>query len=190
MPKQIKIQREDIINATFEIVKKHGLDSINARAIAKKLNCSIQPIFYQFANMEELKKVVYEKIYEVYKEYMLNGINSEKAYMQMGISYIKFAKDYPEFFKIVFMQKTTLNPEKFIMADAMGEKVIRTGQKCSGLTFEEQKDFHTKVWIFTHGIATLVATETIEFTEEEIEKLLGSTVRQMIKGYKIEKENK
>lgn len=32
-------------------------------------------------------------------------INENKAYKKMGISYIKFAKDYPEFFKIIFMQK-------------------------------------------------------------------------------------
>jgi RluA family pseudouridine synthase len=36
-------------------------------------------------------------------------INENKAYKKMGISYIKFAKDYPEFFKIIFMQKTDLN---------------------------------------------------------------------------------
>lgn len=29
-------------------------------------------------------------------------------------------------------------------------------------------DFHIKMWIFTHGIATLVATDTINFSDEDI----------------------
>lgn len=191
MPSSTKIQKEDIIKVAFEIVKKNGMEGLNARAVAKKLNCSIQPIFYQFSNMEELKKTVYEKIYEVYKNYMFSGINEGRAYKKMGISYIRFAKDYPEFFKIMFMQKTALNSENFVMVDTIGQDIIKTGQKFSGLSFEEQKDFHIKVWIFTHGIATLVVTKTIEFTDNEIEKLLETTVRQMIKGYRVEKgENK
>ena len=43
----------------------------------------------------------------------------------MGISYIKFAKDYPEFFKIIFMQKTDLNAENFVMSDKVGDNVIK-----------------------------------------------------------------
>lgn len=184
MPPRKKFQREEIINKSYEIVKDEGLEAINARRIAKELNCSVQPIFHNFDNMEELKKAVYEKIYDTYKEYMLSGVNKEKPYKQIGLSYIKFAKDYPEFFKIIFMQKTNLNAENFVMSDNIGDDVIKAGQKLTGLSYEEQKTFHIKVWIFTHGIACLVATKTVEFTDNEISDLLGNTVIEMLKGYK------
>ena len=187
----IKIQKEDIVNTAFEIVKEKGMEGLNARDVAKRLNCSIQPIFYQFSNMEELKQVVLDKIYGVYKEYMLSGVNSETAYKSMGNSYVRFARDYPEFFKILFMQRTEMNSDNYAEIDHLGDEIIQTGQKFTGLSFEEQKEFHLKVWIFTHGIATLIVTGTIKLTDEEIDELLGTTVRQMIKGYKIEKgENK
>lgn len=187
MPSTSKIQKEDIINVAYEIVKKDGMEGINARRIAEELKCSVQPIFYQFSSMEELKKAVCDKIYEVYKEYMLSGINGEKAYKSMGISYIRFARDYPEFFKILFMQRTEMNPGNFEKIDHMGNKIIKTGQGFTGLSDAEQKEFHLRVWIFTHGIATLVVTETIKFTDEEIDKLISDAVRQMVKGYKLEK---
>ncbi|MCI8412104.1 MAG: TetR/AcrR family transcriptional regulator [Clostridia bacterium] len=187
MPREMIFKKEDVINTTCNLVKKEGIESVNARRIAKELKSSVHPIFRHFKDMEELKKAVYEKIYETYKEYMLKGINSkEKPYKQMGLSYIKFAKDYPEFFKIIFMQKTDLNAENFVMGDKMGDDVIKAGQTLTGLSFEEQKKFHIKVWIFTHGIACLVATKTVEFTEEEISELLGNTVLEMLKGYKSE----
>ncbi len=186
MPPIKKFQKEDIIKVAYEIVREEGLDSINARRIAKELRCSVQPIFHNFESMDELKKEVYEKIYSKYKEYMHKGsIAKDKPYKQIGLSYIKFARDYPEFFKIIFMQKTTLNAENFVTTDSVGDEVIKAGQKLTGLSYEEQKKFHIKVWIFTHGIACLVATNTVKFTDEEIDRILGDTVVEMFKGYKI-----
>ncbi len=184
MPPRMIFQKEDVLSIAYEIVKKEGFEGLNARKIATQLNASVHPIFRHFADMEELKKAVYEKIYNKYQEYMLSGAKEEKAYKKMGISYIQFAKDYPEFFKIIFMQKTNLNVEKFVMADEVGDDVIKAGQILTGLSYEEQKKFHVKVWIFTHGIACLVATKTVEFSEKEIEELLGNTVLEMLKGYK------
>ena len=185
MPPVRKFQKEDIIKAACKIIEKEGIEGVNARRIAKELGCSVQPIFHNFESMEELNKTVYEKIYNKYQEYMMSGIDQEKAYKQMGLSYIQFAKDYPEFFKMIFMQKTNLNAEKFVMADNAGDEVIKAGQKLTELSYEEQKKFHVKVWIFTHGIACLMATGTVKFTQEEISDLLENTVIQMLKGYKM-----
>lgn len=182
MPPIRKYNKESIIEAAYEIVKKEGLESLNARRLAKKLGCSIQPIFHNFASMEELNKEVYQKIYAEYQRYMLSGKDSEKPYKEMGMSYICFAKDYPEFFKIIFMQETNLKADAFIMADNLGEDVMKAGQVLTGLSYEEQRKFHVKVWMFTHGIACLVATKTIEISLEEIENLLTSTVGELLKG--------
>lgn len=181
-----KIKREDIVNSAFEIVKEKGMEGLNARDIAKKLNCSIQPIFYQFKTMEELKQAISKKIYEVYKKYLLSGENTNTPYKSMGISYVKFAKDYPKLFKILFMQKTEMNSTNFIQIDNLGDKVIQTGQKYTGLTSKKQKNFHLKVWIFTHGIASLIATGTLSLTDEEIDKIITDSIRQMLQGYKEE----
>lgn len=184
MPPRTIFEKEQVLNIAYNIVRNEGFDGLNARRIAKELNASVHPIFKHFKDMEELKKVVYEKICAKYKEYMLSGANEEQAYKKMGLSYIKFAKDYPEFFKIIFMQKTNLNAENFIMADNVGDDVIEKGQILTGLSFEEQKKFHVKVWIFTHGIACLVATNTVKFSDVEIEELLTETVKKLIMGYK------
>lgn len=187
MPKQMKFTKDIVLDTTYELLKEEGIENVNARNIAKKLNCSVHPIFRHFKDMEEVKKQVYLKIYEKYKEYMLSGKNKEKEYKQMGLSYIRFAKDYPNFFKILFMQESKLDAENFIMADSLGDDVIKAGQKLTNLSFDEQKKFHVKVWLFTHGIACLVATNTIKFSNKEIENLLESTVVEMLKGLYKEK---
>lgn len=182
MPPIRKYNKETIILTAYEIVKNEGLENLNARRLAKELGCSIQPIFHNFNSMEELNKEVNQKIYAEYQRYMLSGKDSERPYKEMGMSYIRFAKDYPQFFKIIFMQETNLKADAFIMADKLGEDVIKAGQVLTGLSYEEQRKFHVKVWMFTHGIACLVATKTIEISLEEIEKLLTSTVGELLKG--------
>ena len=188
MPPIRKYQREDIIKITYGLVQKEGLSCVNARRIAKELGCSVQPIFHNFATMEELMQEVHHKIYEKYKEYLLSGRDQPNAYKKIGLSYIQFAFDYPEFFKILFMKETSLDAENFITTDLLGDHIIKSGQKMTGLSYEEQKKFHIKVWIFTHGIACLVATRTIQFSKNEIDELLGRTVLEMLEGYKRLKE--
>ena len=145
-----------------------------------------KPYIQEFKNMEELKGEIYKKIVNTYHEYMLSGEEKEKSYKQMGLSYIQFAKDYPVFFKIMLMGKTVLNAENFVMADKISEEIIKQGQVLTGLTGEEQKKFHVRVWIFTHGIACLVATNTVKLSNKEIEEMLENTVRQMAIGYQFQ----
>lgn len=133
-------------------------------------------------------KEPYKGLYNFVGGKVENGeTNDDAAYKAMGNSYVRFARDYPEFFKIMFMQKAEMNADNYAEIDYLGDEIIKTGQKFTGLSFEEQKEFHLKVWFFTYGIATLIVTGTIKLTDEEIDKLLETTVRQMLKGYKIEK---
>lgn len=188
MPPLRKFSKDDIINITYKIVKEEGMENVNARKIAKELNSSVQPIFHNFINMDELKKDVIHKINITYLDYMKKGSLGKKAYLGMGLSYIKFAKDYPNFFKVLFMSESKLSSEKFIQNDDAGNNIIEKGQLFSDLSYEEQKKFHFKVWIFTHGIATMVVNKTVEFSDEEIEDILASTTQEMLIGYKAKKK--
>lgn len=184
MPPPRKVQKEDIINVALEILKEENIESLNARRIAKELNSSVQPIYHNFENMEELKEVAFKEMYKIYQDYMAKASVKEKAYKEMGLAYIKFARDYPNYFKFIFMSKTDFTPESLISNDDTGNDVIKIGMKLTGFSYEEQKKFHVKVWMFTHGIASLVATDTVKLTEREIDDLLRDTVGAMIRGMK------
>ena len=58
MPPKVRITKEDIIHTAVEIVRRDGTGAINARVIAKELNCSTQPVFSNFATMEDLRYAV------------------------------------------------------------------------------------------------------------------------------------
>lgn len=55
MPPKIKVTRESIVATAVDLVRSEGAQALNARRIAAALGCSTQPIFSNFAVMDELK---------------------------------------------------------------------------------------------------------------------------------------
>lgn len=189
MPPIKKFSKEKIIDVTYELLKNEGIENINVRRIAKELNGSVHLIYHNFSNMDELLNEVYKKIYIKYQDIIKNAKDDNKPYLAKGLAYIKFAYEYPEFYKIIFMQESKMDIEKFMMSDIETIKnVILSINKKFDIKNEDLIEFHKKIWIFTHGLASLIVTKTINFNEEKIKKILIDTVNEMFIGYKERKK--
>lgn len=177
-----RIQKEDIINVALDIVREDGIENIQARAIAKKLNCSTQPIFYQFSNMEELRKEVIKKIVEIYRKYMLVDAQKEHQYKEMGKGYIRFAKEEPKLFQTIFMSENNLTTKNFITHDKeVYKSIIKYVKNVTGISSEKRiSEFHLKMWTYTHGIATMIATKTCEISDEQINEMLTEEFKALM----------
>lgn len=164
-----------ILEAAFDIVRQDGMEKLSNRELASKLNCSIRPIYYQFKNVEVMKSELYQKIEKYFNNFLLdNMIEGIPQYKQVGINYIKFAKKEKKLFQILFMNETGLAPKVFAKEKSNDYKKIKELVKTStNLGDNDIKDFHTRMWIFCHGIATLVANNTINLTSSQIEELLS-----------------
>lgn len=176
-----RIKQEDIIYAAFEILEEKGIEKVNARDIAKKLNSSVQPIFYRFRNMEDLKSELLKYCLDYYQKYLLDIKSDVSAYKEVGLHYIQFAKEKPNLFKFIFMGDYHIKIEEFSNFDKSYHKVEQVLQSKNNLSDSEVKRLHLKMWMFTHGIACLIATDTCEFSDREISTLLTEQFRAMIK---------
>ena len=175
MPTQIKISKEMILDAAFEIVRQYGMEKLSNRELANKLKCSIRPIYYQFENVEQMQKELYEKIEKYFYKFLLDHmVEGIPQYKQVGINYIKFAKQEKKLFQTLFMSEIGLTPNAFVSKTGKDYNEIEKLIKIStNLQKEDIKGFHTKMWIFCHGIATLVANNTIKLTDSQIQELLS-----------------
>ena len=175
MPTKIKISKDMILDAAFEIVRKDGMEKLSNRELANKLKCSIRPIYYQFENVEQMQKELYMKIEQYFYMFLLdNMIEGIPQYKQVGINYIKFANKEKKLFQTLFMSDTGLTPDAFVSKAGKDYKEIEKLVRIStNLKDDDIKDFHTKMWIFCHGIATLVANGTVKLTDNQIQELLS-----------------
>lgn len=77
MPAIKKISREEIIEAAVDVLREGGVDSINARSVAKKLGCSTQPIYLSFQNMEELKACMSERAVAMHTQHVRDILHKQ-----------------------------------------------------------------------------------------------------------------
>ena len=182
MPTTIRITKEMILNAAFDITRNEGIEKLSNREIAKKMNCSIRPIYYQFKNSEELYKELYNKINSYFYDFIMKNIADDiPHYKQIGINYIKFAQEETNLFKVLFMSPSRNLPNTFVETDKTGFAGVVAAIKLSThLSDKAIKSFHTKMWIFVHGIATLTVSRSFKFTEEQIRDLLSQEFQALM----------
>lgn len=182
MPTTIRITKEMILNAAFDITRNEGIEKLSNREIAKKMNCSIRPIYYQFKNSEELYKELYNKINSYFYDFIMKNIVDDiPHYKQIGINYIKFAQEETNLFKVLFMSPARNFPNTFVETDKTGFAGVVAAIKLSThLSDKGIKSFHTKMWIFVHGIATLTVSKSVKFTEEQIRDLLSQEFQALM----------
>lgn len=66
MARKKTITREQILAAAYEVAATDGFTRFTARNIANKMNCSTQPIYLEFKNMDDLRQALFEQIYDHY----------------------------------------------------------------------------------------------------------------------------
>ena len=183
MPPKVKVAKEDIVNTAVDIVRNSGAQAINARNIALALNCSTQPIFSNFATMDELWLTVLEKADILCQEYMRREVERGEfpAYKANGMAYIRFAKEEKELFKLLYMRDRSSEsiPEKSEITDKM-ESIVHNN---TGLSGADAKLFHLEMWAYVHGIATMFATGFLNLNWELVSRMLTDSYQGLKKQY-------
>lgn len=173
MPPKSKFTREEVIAAALTITRQHGPQALTARALAAELGSSAKPIFGLFQNMEEVQQAVLAAADLEYQSYLQADMASGKypPYKASGMAYIRFARQERELFRLLFMRDRT---GETIAEDRDSIRpLIQLIQRNCGVTEEEAYRFHLEMWVYVHGIATMVATGYLDWQEDFISETLS-----------------
>lgn len=55
MPPRVRFDKQAIVQAGLNVARRGGMEALNARAIARELGSSTQPLYRELSNMEELR---------------------------------------------------------------------------------------------------------------------------------------
>lgn len=172
MPPKFKFTKDEITDAALCIVRESGMAGLTARALAEKLGCSVKPVFTLFKNMEEVQNEVLSSANSLYQKYLQEDIAGGKypPYKATGMAYIRFAKYEKELFKLLFMRDRSSE----IISENREE--IRPFIELIKQNMEISEDdaylFHLEMWLYVHGIATMIATSYLEWDDELVSKML------------------
>lgn len=180
MPPKAKITRDMIVAAAFEIAREAGAENINARTVAKKLNCSTQPVMYHFATIKELKQAAYDKADEYHTEYLMAVPETQESAMPgIGLNYIRFAVENPNLFRFLFQSGLAAGNT---LADLINAEellpVLSVMQKEMNITAEQTKEVFVTLAMFVHGYASIIANHSFEYDE----KLIAAQLKRVYTG--------
>ena len=173
MARKITITKDYIVNTAFQMVKQEGIENVTARKLAARANCSTQPIFRSYENMEDLYQELFRMANSFFAFYYERFPKEQnEPFVNLGYAYIQFAKEERNLFRFLFLPERSygkstyeiLNGEKGIVV-AEFEKAKRDGCRNTG-------DLFTKMWIFVHGAACMATTGDYDLNEKETIKLL------------------
>ena len=185
MPPKVKIQKESIIQTALTLVRTQGEEAINARAIAAALGCSTQPVFSNFATMQELQEATLSAAYEIYLDFLKREAESGEypKYKAFGMAYVRFAKEEKELFKLLFMCDRGGKPRE---STADFEASIGMIMQANGLSRQVAELMHLECWACVHGIATMLATDFLDLDEELVSRMVSDVYQGVRKMHKEE----
>lgn len=187
MPPKAKFTRDEIVQAGLNIVRENGMEALSARALGVALGSSARPVFTVFQSMEEVQGEVLEAARSRYDEYVRRGLEQEPAFKGVGTQYILFAIQEPKLFQLLFMTEQKQSPSVVnvlpMIDDNYGD-ILRSVQNGYQLSEEQAKQMYRHLWIYTHGIAALCATNMCVFSAEEISGLMTQVFRGVLKEIK------
>lgn len=165
MPPTVRFTRDAVLHAACQLMRREGMEALNARAIAKELGGSTQPIFRLFTNMEDLHR---ELILYVARQFQAHAeadmAQSDSPYIQLCTTYLLYGRDEPELFKLLFMRD--LVSEGQYSDQTNFDLVFNIIKKETPLDDETALRFFERTWLFIHGLAVCIATKYIPCQDE------------------------
>lgn len=176
MPPRKRIFREDILKAAVKLVQEQGTLALSVRNIARKLNCSTQPIYSEFENMETLR----DELMTYVREHFLR--EDADSYKQVALSFLHFARREKNLFQLIYLRQRAVGETFF--EDPNETQTIRKLEVTLKLPRQQAAQMHRRMQYYCYSMAVMMATGYLDFSEDEISEELTEYYRIILSYYK------
>jgi AcrR family transcriptional regulator len=171
-----------IQEAALELAKNEGLEAVTARQVAAQANCSTQPISRAYENMADLQADVIRLAGEFFAKYYEGSEkNSPVPFVDLGITYINFAREYENLFRILFVSHYEKGVSTYEFING-GENmfVLKELKRVEGVSAQKAGMVFSNLWTFVNGLACMSLNGDLDMTEEEVRENL-KTIYETLK---------
>ena len=175
MPPKVKVTREMVAEAAFELVRTSGHEALNTRTIAERLGCSTQPVLYSFRTVDEIRSAAYEIADGFHTSFIMPKGTEEDPMLALGLNYVRFGYEEKNLFRFLFQT------DKF---GGMDVDALLSDPNLSGIL--EVREAFLSFFCAAHGLASLLANNSMEYDEEQCRKMLENVFYGMLASGKGE----
>lgn len=170
MGRKIQIEKDTLLSSGLDIVINSGYASLTAVNLARQANCSTQPIFWWFGNMESFKKELFKyALSRINERISFNEENPMASFMSVGMVYIDSAYDQPNLLRFIFSDNGELKSNGGIGNVYNAEKSTKMQSAIASqleISIDSVADMVTKLIIFSDGLASAVLYGGFGLTKE------------------------
>ena len=176
MARKKEIDKQRILDAAYKLAVRGGIESLTARNIAKAVNCSTQPIYLEFENMQDLRNQVLARISDELKSNTLQQNFTGEPLIDLDLSYLYFAKEHVDLFRAMFVDGKFGN--QMIVDTLMGLGIEKFKQQFDAEQYSDERLKHIIVanWIAATGLATLLINKMANFTQAQMISVLKAQI--------------
>ena len=178
MARKKEIDKQRILDAAYKLAVRGGIESLTARNIAKAVNCSTQPIYLEFKNMQDLRNQVLARISDELKSNTLQQNFTGEPLIDLDLSYLYFAKEHVDLFRAMFVDGKFGN--QMIVDTLMGLVLEKFKQQFDAEQFSEERLNHIVIsnWIAATGLATLLINKMANFSQAQMISVLKAQIHE------------
>lgn len=176
MARKKEIDKQRILDAAYKLAVRGGIESLTARNIAKAVNCSTQPIYLEFENMQDLRNQVLARISDELKSNTLQQNLTGEPLIDLDLSYLYFAKEHVDLFRAMFVDGKFGN--QMIVDTLMGLGIEKFKQQFDAEQYSDERLKHIVIanWIAATGLATLLINKMANFTQAQMVSVLKAQI--------------
>lgn len=176
MARKKEIDKQRILDAAYKLAVRGGIESLTARNIAKAVNCSTQPIYLEFENMQDLRNQVLARISDELKSNTLQQNFTGEPLIDLDLSCLYFAKEHVDLFRAMFVDGKFGN--QMIVDTLMGLGIEKFKQQFDAEQYSDERLKHIVIanWIAATGLATLLINKMANFTQAQMVSVLKAQI--------------
>jgi len=168
MARKETVTKTILLEAAFEMLKEEGIESVTARKLATKANCSTQPIFRIYTGMEDLYADLYSMAVNYFNEYVNAFPKSTVVpFVNLGQAFIGFAQKNPKIYQFVFLTSNRYGRSLYDLVNGDNGNVTREIQAATSQGASDPSNLFMKMWIFIQGAATMSLSGDYDLGDEE-----------------------
>lgn len=185
MPPRVKFTKEEIVEAALRVTREGGIDSLTARSLAAELGASTRPMFTYFETVDELKHEVHEAAKGIYKTYIERGLAEPVPFLGVGQNTIRFAREEPELFRLLFLQKPDDADGGAAEALAFSQDLVRDSiMGIYKMDAYEADCYYRNLWLIAFSFCAMIAAGECPYTDEQMSAMFTEVSLAVCKAYK------
>jgi hypothetical protein len=185
MPPKVRITKEMVENASFEVIRASGHENLNARTIAEYLKCSTQPVLYSFKTVDEIREAAYKLADDYHTAFIMPKETDKNPMLALGLNYVRFGYEEKNLFRFLFQTDKFGGMEvEALMGDSDLSGIMEVMAKGMDCDIGEAREIFLTFFCVAHGLASLLANNSMEYDAHEIEKMLINVFEGMIASRK------